>query len=780
MRAADLGRGEADAPVRNPLRVLIVEDSEDDALLLLRELRRGGYEPIHERVDTPEAMRQALEERGPWDVVLSDWRMPRFEAPEALAMFHATGSEAPFIIVSGKVGEELAVEGMKAGAHDYVMKDNLTRLCPTVERGLEEAQARRERERAEKSLKESEERYRRLVELSPDAIIVHRGGEVLFVNSAGAEFFGVASPEELIGKPVMNFIHPDYRKIVGARIVRTQEKGERTDLIQEKVLRFDGRAVDVEVVTTPITYRGQVATLVVARDITGRKRSEEALVQSEERYRAVVEQAAEGIFLFEVATGDILESNAAFQELLGYATEELLSMKIYDLIAHDRESIDRNIQRILDEGSRFVGERRYRCKDGSLVDVEVTASLISYGGKWVICTVVRDVSERVEAFRLLEERVTALARISASLAVGQTMEATLDALAARVVQSTAAVACSVVLIDTETDLPRPAGSHGLPEGYTAALQAAYRNGLRPAPMEVFRTRKPMLVRNIRQLTLDDHPLASPIHRFLREVPWDTIYFMPLVSRGQALGALNLYYLPGHEPGEDESVFLGAVADQTAVAVENAHLFATAQDTAALEERQRLARELHDSVSQALYGIILGTDAARTLLDRDPGRITEPLEYVLSLAKAGLAEMRALIFELRPESLATEGLIAALEKQAALVQARHKIAVHVSLCDEPDAPLEVKEALYRIAQEALNNTVKHAQAERVELHLEQEEDEILLEVYDDGKGFEAAGSFPGHLGLKSMRERVARLGGRLWIESAPGEGSRIRVRIPVGT
>ena len=780
MRAADLGRGEADAPVRNPLRVLIVEDSEDDALLLLRELRRGGYEPIHERVDTPEAMRQALEERGPWDVVLSDWRMPRFEAPEALAMFHATGSEAPFIIVSGKVGEELAVEGMKAGAHDYVMKDNLTRLCPTVERGLEEAQARRERERAEKSLKESEERYRRLVELSPDAIIVHRGGEVLFVNSAGAEFFGVASPEELIGRPVMNFIHPDYREIVGARIVRTQEKGERTDLIQEKFLRFDGRAVDVEVVTTPITYRGQVATLVVARDITGRKRSEEALVQSEERYRAVVEQAAEGIFLFEVATGDILESNAAFQELLGYATEELLSMKIYDLIAHDRESIDRNIQRILDEGSRFVGERRYRCKDGSLVDVEVTASLISYGGKWVICTVVRDVSERVEAFRLLEERVTALARISASLAVGQTMEATLDALAARVVQSTAAVACSVVLIDTETDLPRPAGSHGLPEGYTAALQAAYRNGLRPAPMEVFRTRKPMLVRNIRQLTLDNHPLASPIHRFLREVPWDTIYFMPLVSRGQALGALNLYYLPGHEPGEDESVFLGAVADQTAVAVENAHLFATAQDTAALEERQRLARELHDSVSQALYGIILGTDAARTLLDRDPGRITEPLEYVLSLAKAGLAEMRALIFELRPESLATEGLIAALEKQAALVQARHKIAVHVSLCDEPDAPLEVKEALYRIAQEALNNTVKHAQAERVELRLEQNADEILLEVRDDGGGFDPESSFPGHLGLKSMRERVAHLGGTLRIESAPGEGTRIRAQIPPGT
>jgi signal transduction histidine kinase len=257
--------------------------------------------------------------------------------------------------------------------------------------------------------------------------------------------------------------------------------------------------------------------------------------------------------------------------------------------------------------------------------------------------------------------------------------------------------------------------------------------------------------------------------------------VPLIYREQALGTLNLYYLPGHEPGEDESVFLGAIADQTAVAVENAHLFATAQDTAALEERQRLARELHDSVSQALYGIVLGTDAARTLVARDPDRITEPLEYVLSLAKAGLAEMRALIFELRPESLATEGLIVALEKQAALVQARHEIAVRVTLCDdEPDAPLEVKEAVYRIAQEALNNTVKHAQADGVELRLEQDAGETILEVRDDGGGFDPEGSFPGHLGLKSMRERVARLGGTLRIESAPGEGTRIRAQIPPGT
>ena len=277
----DLGRGEAEVPDHVPLRVLIVEDSEEDCLLLLRELERGGYEPFHERVDTPEEMRRALAERGPWDVVLSDWRMPRFSGIGALEMARQAGSEAPFIIVSGKVGEEAAVEAMKAGAHDYVMKDNLTRLCATVERGLEEAQARRERERAEKSLQESEERYRRLVELSPDTIIVHARGEVLFVNTAGAELFGAASLEELTGRPVMDFIHPDYREIVRARIIRSQEEGERADLIQEKFLRLDGQTVDVEAVATPITYRGQAASLVVVRDITGRKRDEEELRRRE-------------------------------------------------------------------------------------------------------------------------------------------------------------------------------------------------------------------------------------------------------------------------------------------------------------------------------------------------------------------------------------------------------------------------------------------------------------------------------------------------------------------
>jgi signal transduction histidine kinase len=159
-------------------------------------------------------------------------------------------------------------------------------------------------------------------------------------------------------------------------------------------------------------------------------------------------------------------------------------------------------------------------------------------------------------------------------------------------------------------------------------------------------------------------------------------------------------------------------------------------------------------------------------------VAEPLEYVRSLAEAGLAEMRALIFELRPESLENEGLIVALEKQAAALRARHEISARTTICcEEPDVPVEAKEALYRVAQEALHNTVKHARASSVELNLECDANGVTLWISDDGVGFDPAGSFPGHLGLKSMRERTMRLGGTLEVTSEPGKGTRLRAWIP---
>ena len=208
------------------------------------------------------------------------------------------------------------------------------------------------------------------------------------------------------------------------------------------------------------------------------------------------------------------------------------------------------------------------------------------------------------------------------------------------------------------------------------------------------------------------------------------------------------------------------------------LYEQAQELAALQERQRLARELHDSVSQALYGISLGIHTALEVQERDPQQATASMEYAIALAEAGLAEMRALIFELRPESLESEGLVAALTKQVAVLRARYKLAVEANLGEEPALSLERKHALYRIAQEACHNIVKHARASAVALRLTEQENGILLEVRDNGRGFDPTSSFPGHLGLRSMQERIAKAGGTLAIESDPGQGTCIRVRVPL--
>jgi len=258
--------------------------------------------------------------------------------------------------------------------------------------------------------------------------------------------------------------------------------------------------------------------------------------------------------------------------------------------------------------------------------------------------------------------------------------------------------------------------------------------------------------------------------------------LPIKSKEVVIGVLDIQSERANEFDQSDVDLLQALANQLAVAIENARLYEGAGQLAALEERQKLARELHDSVSQALYGIALGTRTARMVLDRSPAdeatrdKLGEALDYVLTQTDAGMAEMRALIFELRPESLQSEGLVAALRKQTAALQARHQIPVATEFGSEPELPLPQKEMLYRVAQEAMHNIVKHAQATSAEVRLVGDNGKVILEVCDNGQGFDMSQEFPGHLGLKSMRERVERAGGMLTIASAPAEGTRVVVKV----
>ncbi len=297
--------------------------------------------------------------------------------------------------------------------------------------------------------------------------------------------------------------------------------------------------------------------------------------------------------------------------------------------------------------------------------------------------------------------------------------------------------------------------------------------------ERFKAREYVLFDNVH----GDRPPARAVQQYIgdpltvRFSNITSVVMAPLVARERVIGYLAVGHSQPAYYTHHQAELVLTIANQAAVAIENARLYQQAHSLAALQERQRLARELHDSVSQALYGIGLGTYAAKHNLERNQPGVSEALDYVSSLAAAGLAEMRALIFELRPESLEVEGLVAALSKQVEALRARHRIAVQMELPNEPDLPLKSKEVLYRVAQEALHNVVKHAEAQVVHLRLAYDSEQLLLEVCDDGKGFDPADSFPGHLGLHSMQERVAELGGTFEVQSAPGKGTTIQVRIP---
>ena len=200
-----------------PLRVLIVEDSPDDVTLLVRILRKGGFEPSFERVETEDSMRSALLEK-PWDIILSDYRMPTFDGLRALAVLKETGLDIPLIIVSGTIGEEIAVEAMKAGACDYVMKGNLPRLIPAIQRELKEAASREEKKKGERNLQESEEKYRSLVESISDVIFeIDKQGMLIYVSPVIQNVLGYEA-EDFIGKSFLEFVHPGDRDLLIKRL----------------------------------------------------------------------------------------------------------------------------------------------------------------------------------------------------------------------------------------------------------------------------------------------------------------------------------------------------------------------------------------------------------------------------------------------------------------------------------------------------------------------------------------------------------------------------------
>ena len=275
------------------LRILIVEDSEDDTLLIIRNLKKGGYSPVYERVETTAAMKKALQEKQ-WDIILCDYKMPEFDAPSAIALLKEANIDIPLIIVSGTMGEETAVECMRLGAQDYIMKGNLFRLCPAIARELKDVEVKNRQKQTEsqreavlEALRQSEEKYRSILETIQEGYFeVDFAGNFTFFNDSLYRNLGY-SKEELMGMNNRQYTDKEHSKKLFQAFNKVYNTGEPTEGFDWQIIRKDGTKRSIEASVSlqkdssgkPTGFRG------IARDVTERKQAEEKLLLTLESLR---------------------------------------------------------------------------------------------------------------------------------------------------------------------------------------------------------------------------------------------------------------------------------------------------------------------------------------------------------------------------------------------------------------------------------------------------------------------------------------------------------------
>ena len=402
------------------LRVLIVEDSEDDVLLIIRELKKGGYNPVYERVETAATMKKAFKEKQ-WDIILCDYKLPKFSGEQAIVLLKETNIDIPLIIVSGTIGEETAVECMRLGAHDYIMKNSLSRLCPAIARELDEANSRSKRKQAENELRQSEEKYRTILESIEDGYYeVDLNGNFTFFNASICRILGYHQ-EEMKGMNNRKFTDKEHAKKLFKTFNEVYKTGEPAKEFNWQIIRKDGtkRHIEVSVSLQKNSSGRLIGFRGIARDITERKLVQVETARKSEEIADLYNNAPCGYHSLGT-DGTILRINDTELKWLGYNRDEVTGKKKWsDFLTPAGRLIFKKTFPIL-KNQKWIRDIEYELvrKDGSVFPVLLNATaVIDEKGNYVESrSTCFDITERKRAE---EER----RRLEVELFQSQKMEA---------------------------------------------------------------------------------------------------------------------------------------------------------------------------------------------------------------------------------------------------------------------------------------------------------------------------------------------------------------------